>query len=60
MLMLTKKEELAEFISDNQPGDETRHRLALISLSANKIWTEADLDNEFHLRVGHLLLYNRI
>jgi hypothetical protein len=60
MLMLTNKEELAEFISDNQPDDETRHRLALISLPANKIWAEADLDNEFHLRVGLLLLYNRI
>jgi hypothetical protein len=60
LLLLTNDEEFADFVTDQQPDDETRHRLALLSLPANKVWAESDLDIEFYLRVGLLLLYNRI
>lgn len=59
-LMFSNSEQLAEFVSENQPDDETRHRLALIQLPYRKHWTEADLATEFNLRIGLLLLYNHI
>lgn len=59
-LMFENAEELAEFVSENQPDDETRHRLALLRLPRDKLWCEDDLQSEFYLRVGLLLLYNLI
>ena len=52
--------ELREFISEKQPDDATRHMLALLQLPQRKTWTEKDLSNEFFLKTGLHLLYNKI
>ncbi|MCJ1399371.1 hypothetical protein MMC11_002573 [Xylographa trunciseda] len=53
-----KAEELEDFISETQPDDQTRHRIALLSLPASKIWSEEDLHDDHFIRVGLMLLYN--
>lgn len=52
--------ELGEFVAEQQPDDRTRHMLALLSLPKDKIWTEGDLSDEFCMRLGLLLLLNKI
>lgn len=58
--MFIKSEELADFVSREQPSDETRHMTALLSLPPGKVWTEDDLDDEANVKVGLHLLYNKI
>jgi hypothetical protein len=54
--IFTKASELMEFISKKQPDDETRHQLVLPQILSLKKWTEADLSDEFNLKLGlHLL-----
>lgn len=48
LFMFDNAEELAEFISENQSDDETRHRFALLRLPPNKRWREEDLTSEFY------------
>lgn len=52
--------DLGAFISDNQPDDVTRHRLALLQLPRHKEWSEADLSDEKYMRIALHLLYNKI
>jgi hypothetical protein len=55
-----KSQDLADFVSREQPNDETRHMLALLSLPEDKIWVEDDLDDDKNLKLGLHLLYNKI
>lgn len=52
--------DVANFVNENHPDDETRHKLALLQLPPHKTWTEKDLENELFMRVGLHLLYNKI
>ena len=58
--MLRKEAALHDFISENQPDDETRYRLALLQMPEGKIYTEEDLSDESTMKVGLHLLYNKI
>ncbi|KAH0264376.1 hypothetical protein KCU91_g12087, partial [Aureobasidium melanogenum] len=58
--LLLGDDNLAEWVSENQPSDLDRKRLVLLSLPANKAWSASDLENEHYLRVGLLLLFNLI
>jgi hypothetical protein len=55
-----KTAELEEFISEEQPDDATRHQLAMLQIPEDKVWTEDDLNEEFNLKLGLHLLYNKI
>jgi hypothetical protein len=55
-----KTAELDEFVSEEQPDDVTRHRLALLQITQGKTWTEEDLQDEGNLRLGLHLLFNKI
>lgn len=57
---LEKDDDVANFVNENHPDDETRHKLALLQLPSNKTWSEKDLGNELFMRVGLHLLYNKI
>ena len=59
-LEFIKSHMLAQFVVEEQPDDETRHQLAILSLPPSKVWTDADLNDEGTMRVGLLLLYNKI
>lgn len=48
----SKIQELQEFLSEQQPDDDTRHQMALLKMLPNKTWNESDLNDEFHMRVG--------
>jgi hypothetical protein len=52
--------DLEEFCDENQPDDATRHKLALLQIPAGKHWTDNDLKEEFNLKLGLHLLYNKI
>jgi hypothetical protein len=58
--IIRKEAAFREFISETQPDDETRHRLALLQMPQAKKYTEDDLQDEFTMRVGLHLLYNKI
>ena len=58
--MLRKEAALRDFISENQPDDETRNRLALLQMPVSKIYAEEDLSDEITMKVGLHLLYNKI
>ena len=55
-----KTSSLEDFVSQTQPDDETRHKIALLSFPYGKEWTLSDLDVEINLRRALHLLYNRI
>lgn len=55
-----KTRQLQDFLSEQQPDDETRHQMALLKMEPKKCWTESDLAQEFHMKVGLQLLYNAI
>jgi len=52
--------DLEAFCDENQPDDATRHKLALLQIPAGKHWTDNDLEDEFNLKLGLHLLYNKI
>jgi hypothetical protein len=56
---LRKEAAFRDFISETQPDDETRHRLALLQMPQGKTYTEEDLGDEFTMQVGLHLLYNK-
>jgi hypothetical protein len=58
--ILQKEAVIEDFVSKIQPGDKTRHFLALLEMPAGKIYAEHDLDNEFTIKVGLHLLHNKI
>jgi hypothetical protein len=58
--LLLGDDNLAEWVSENQVNDEDRRKLVLLSLPTGKTWSARDLENEHHLRVGLLLLFNLI
>lgn len=49
---LLGNQDLNDFASDTQPDNDTRHALVLLSLPVDHTWTDADLSNEHHLRIG--------
>ena len=53
-----KSAEIADFIAREQPDDETRHMTALLSLPADKVWIEEDLEQDKNIKLGLHLLYN--
>jgi hypothetical protein len=57
---LLGNQDLDVFASETQPSDDTRHNLVLLSLPVDHTWTDADLVDEHHLRIGLLLLFNLI
>lgn len=57
---LLGNQDLNDFASDTQPSDDVRHNLVLLSLPVDHTWTDADLGDENHLRIGLLLLFNLI
>lgn len=59
-LLLGDDNDLAEWVSENQPNDDERKSLVLLSLPVDKVWAPSDLENEHHLRIGLLLLFNLI
>lgn len=48
------------FRSEEQPSDEERELLALVSLKPGKQWAESDLDDEEYFRIALRLLWNRV
>ncbi|KAH0371932.1 hypothetical protein KCU65_g1433, partial [Aureobasidium melanogenum] len=57
---LLGNQDLNDFASETQPDDDTRHAIVLISLPVDHTWTDDDLSDEHHLRIGLLLLFNLI
>lgn len=51
---------LEELADEEQPDDETRHRLALLAIPPEKTWVDEDLEDENNLKTGLHLLYNKI
>lgn len=58
--ILRKNSIMEDFVSKTQPDDETRHRLALLKMPTGRTYTENDLEDEFTMKVGLHLLYNKI
>lgn len=52
--------DLEAFVNEEQPDDAERHRLALLSIPVDKVWSDADLNEEKYLKLGLHLLYNKI
>lgn len=52
--------DLLDFVDNDHPDDAERHTMALLELPPHHLWYPEDLDNENYLRIGLLLLYNKI
>jgi hypothetical protein len=55
-----KTEDLKQFMDEEQPNDDVRQRLALLSCEPGKTWSEKDLEDEGSLRLALHLLLNKI
>ncbi|OBT86897.1 hypothetical protein VE02_03857 [Pseudogymnoascus sp. 03VT05] len=51
---------LKKFSSEDQPDDIMRHYTTLLQFPKDKVWVDADLQDEFAMRAGLNLLYNKI
>lgn len=58
--LLNPADSFSDFASETQPEETVRRNLVLLSLPYQHTWTREDLKNEYYLRIGLLILHNKI